>query len=73
MMSIYPVGCYVQLSNKSIATVISSDPVSPFRPTVKIIKDEFGDDMADGPVIRLSRERDVHIVRALQAKQFKKD
>ncbi len=73
MMSIYPVGCYVQLSNKSVATVIASDPVSPFRPTVRIIKDEFGDDVADGTVIKLSKERDIHIVRALQAKQFKKD
>ncbi len=73
MMSIYPVGSYVQLSNKAVATVISSDPVSPFRPTVKIIKDEFGDDVIDGTVLRLSKERDIHIVKALHAKQFSID
>ncbi len=73
MMSIYPVGCFVQLSNKSIATVISSDPVSPLRPTVKIMRDEFGDEVTEGQTIRLSKEKDIHIVRALQAKQFKKN
>lgn len=73
MMSIYPVGSYVQLSNKAIAIVISSDPVSPFRPTVKIKRDEFGDEVADGTLLKLSRERDIHIVRALQAKQFIKE
>ena len=73
MMSIYPVGSYVLLSNKAIAIVTASDPVSPFRPTVKIVKDEFGDDIPEGPVMKLSRERDIHIVKALQTKQFTKE
>jgi HD-GYP domain-containing protein (c-di-GMP phosphodiesterase class II) len=71
MMSIYPVGCYVQLNNNSVAKVIAADPVSPFRPTVKIMRDEFGDRIEDGSVIRLSKETEVYIVKAMQSKQMK--
>lgn len=70
MMSIYPVGSYVQLNTKAIAKVIASDPVSPFRPTVKIVRDEFGDKVDDGEVIRLSKEKDIYIVCAVKSKQI---
>jgi HD-GYP domain-containing protein (c-di-GMP phosphodiesterase class II) len=73
MMSVYPVGGYVQLNTNAVAKVISADPVSPFRPTVKIMRDEFGDELEDGEVIRLSREKDIYIVKAIQMKQVKKD
>jgi len=70
MMSIYPVGSIVQLSSGAIAVVTSSDPVSPFRPTVKVIRDEFGDELEDGPIIRLSREKDIHIIKVIHSKQY---
>lgn len=70
MMSIYPVGCYVQLSTKVMAKVVASDPVSPFRPTVKIVRDEFGDMIEDGTVIKLSKEKEIYIIKAIQAKQL---
>ncbi len=73
MMSIYPIGSYVELSNTAIAQVISSDPVSPFFPTVKIIKDEFGDFVENGEVIRLSKTRDVYIVKSVKAKDIKNE
>lgn len=73
MMSIYPVGCYVQLNTNAIAKVIAADPVSPFRPTVKIMRDEFGDEVDGGKVIRLSREKDTYIVKAIQSKDVAKE
>lgn len=73
MMSIYPVGCYVQLNNNSIAKVVSADPVSPFRPTVKIMRDEFGDEVENGRIIRLSREKDTYIVKAIQSRDMSKE
>lgn len=73
MMSIYPVGCYVQLNNNAIAKVIAADPVSPFRPTVKIMRDEFGDEVEGGKVIRLSREKDTYIVKAIQSKDISRE
>lgn len=73
MMSIYPVGSFVQLNTNAVAKVIAADPVSPFRPTVKIMRDEFGDEVDNGKVIRLSREKDVYIVKAIQNKEIKSD
>lgn len=73
MMSIYPVGSFVRLNNNAIARVTSADPVSPFRPTVKIIYDEFGDKIDDGEVIRLSKEKEVYIIQAIKSSQITDD
>lgn len=73
MMSIYPVGSFVRLNTNAIAKVTSSDPVSPFRPTVKVIYDEFGDKVEDGEVIRLSKEKEVYIVKAINSSQMNSD
>ncbi len=67
MMSIYPVGSFVRLNNNAIAKVTAADPVSPFRPTVKIIYDEFGDKLEDGEQIKLSREKELYVVKALKS------
>lgn len=71
MMSIYPVGSYVELSNGCIAQVISSDPVSPFFPTVKIVRDEFKEPVTNSEVIRLSKRKDIYIVKSLSLKEMK--
>jgi HD-GYP domain-containing protein (c-di-GMP phosphodiesterase class II) len=70
MMSIYPVGGFVRLNNNAIAKVVSADAVSPFRPTVKVVYDEFGDKIEDGEVIRLSKEKDIYIVGAVKTSQL---
>ena len=67
MMSIYPVGSYVRLNNNAIAMVTSADPVSPFRPTIKIIFDEFGDKIEDGEIIRLSKEKELYVIHAVKS------
>ncbi|MGC8765098.1 MAG: HD-GYP domain-containing protein [Brevinematia bacterium] len=71
MMSIYPVGSYVELSNGAIAQVVSSDPVSPFFPNVKIIRDAFKEPVKDGEIIRLSKTKDIYIVRSIKSKEIK--
>ncbi len=65
MMSIYPVGSLVKLNNNAIAKVISSDPVSPFRPNIKIIYDEFGDKAENGESIRLAKEKQLYILKVV--------
>ncbi len=70
MMSIYPVGSLVKLSNNTIARVVASDPVTPFRPTVKVIYDEFGDRVEDGELIKLSTEPDIYIVKAVDEREL---
>jgi|YNPMSStandDraft_2_1061718.scaffolds.fasta_scaffold00019_40 HD-GYP domain-containing protein (c-di-GMP phosphodiesterase class II) len=70
LMSVYPVGSYVQLNNKCIARVVASDSVSPFRPTVKIVRDEFGDVVEDGEIIRLAKEKDIYIVKVVYSSEI---
>lgn len=70
LMSVYPVGSYVQLNNKCIARVVASDSVSPFRPTVKIVRDEFGDTVENGEIIRLSKEPDLYIVKVVYSSEI---
>ncbi len=72
MMSIYPVGSYVMLNTRSIAKVISSDPISPFRPVVKIVYDEFGTKVEDGETIKLSEELNLFIVKPIKEEELGK-
>ncbi|URA10746.1 HD-GYP domain-containing protein [Thermospira aquatica] len=73
LMSVYPVGSYVQLNNKCIARVVASDSVSPFRPTVKIVRDEFGDTVEDGEIIRLAKETDLYIVKVVYSSEIQSE
>ncbi|MFN3660251.1 MAG: HD-GYP domain-containing protein, partial [Brevinematales bacterium] len=70
LMSVYPVGSYVQLNNKCIARVVAPDNVSPFRPTIKIVRDEFGDPVENGEIIRLSKEPDLYIVKVVYSNEI---
>ena len=72
MMSIYPVGSYVMLNTRAIAKVISSDPISPFRPVVKIVYDEFGTKVEDGETIKLSEEFNLFIVKPIKEEELGK-
>ncbi len=71
MMSVYPVGSYVMLNTRAIAKVISSDPISPFRPVVKVVYDEFGTKIDDGETIKLSEESKIFIVRPVKEEELK--
>jgi HD-GYP domain-containing protein (c-di-GMP phosphodiesterase class II) len=71
MMSVYPVGSYVMLNTRAIAKVISSDPISPFRPVVKVVYDEFGTKIDDGETIKLSEETKIFIVRPVKEEELK--
>ncbi len=73
LMSVYPVGSYVQLNNKCIARVVASDSVSPFRPTVKIVRDEFGDTVEDGEIVRLAKESDLYIVKVVYSSEIQSE
>jgi HD-GYP domain-containing protein (c-di-GMP phosphodiesterase class II) len=70
MMSVYPVGSYVMLNTRAIAKVISSDPISPFRPVVKVVYDEFGTKIDDGETIKLSEETKIFIVRPVKEEEL---
>ena len=71
MMSVYPVGSYVMLNTRAIAKVVSSDPISPFRPVVKVVYDEFGTKIEDGETIKLSDEAKIFVVRPIKEEELK--
>jgi HD-GYP domain-containing protein (c-di-GMP phosphodiesterase class II) len=65
-MGVYPIGSYVKLNNNCVGIVAEADPELPMRPTVRIIRDEFGDQVMEEEMMRLAVEKDIFIVRALE-------
>jgi HD-GYP domain-containing protein (c-di-GMP phosphodiesterase class II) len=61
----YPVGTYVFLNNNVLGQVVATDPLLPMRPEVKILFDEFGDPVHRSEIVRLAREADLKITKAL--------
>lgn len=65
-MALYPVGSVVELSNGAIGVVVAANPVFPYRPQIKVLKDEAGrhtDD--DGDIVDLLAARDLGIIQQL--------
>jgi HD-GYP domain-containing protein (c-di-GMP phosphodiesterase class II) len=68
-IGVYPVGSYVRLNNNAVAIVIAADPASPIRPELKIVLDEFGDPVNHSEIIRLTKETDLVITKAIDEKE----
>ncbi len=65
-MALYPVGSLVELSNSSVAIVIAANPFFPYRPHVKLTRDEHGVETgSDGDIINLLTTRELGITRPL--------
>lgn len=65
-MALYPVGSLVELTNGSVGLVVAANPLFPYRPQVKITRDERGiETQGDGDVIDLVSVRALGIVRPL--------
>lgn len=69
IMSLYPVGSYVQLSDNSIATVENSDLSSPIKPIVRRIYDSQLKPIQDKDIIYLTSRDDLKISRPLSVKE----
>jgi len=53
-ISLYPLGSYVVLNNKSIGEVIATDHNHPLRPTVRMLYDGDGNQVRDDIKIKLN-------------------
>jgi len=73
-VSLYPVGSLVELNDKRIAKVIQANRESLGKPVVSIITDATGKILTKTHILQedLSKNRDVHIVKALPS-DFLKD
>lgn len=64
-VSLYPVGSCVELSDKRIGIVLSSNPDKPLRPSIRILKDEYGTFVRHLILVDLVKENHLFIVKAL--------
>jgi len=71
IMSLYPIGTMLLLSNDCICAVINVS-ASPIRPVVKVILNEQRKQVQDGEVIDLSTEKNLQIKRAIWDKALEK-
>lgn len=69
-LGIYPIGSYVQLNNNCVGIVVEADPQLPMRPNIRLLKDEFGDNLMEPEIVKLANEKDLFIVKALNEKEL---
>ncbi|EQA43308.1 PF11871 domain protein [Leptospira broomii serovar Hurstbridge str. 5399] len=68
-VSLYPVGSCVELSDKRIGLVLSSNPDKPLRPSIRIVKDEYGTFVRNLILVDLVKENHLFIVKALDLQE----
>jgi len=65
-ISLFPLGSYIELSNKMYAVTVRNHSQQYDRPIVKVICDSFGLP-AQKEVIILSEQKDLHVIRILKS------
>ena len=65
LLSIYPLGSLVELSNKRIGLVIGCKANKPLRPLLRLLRDENGLPFSGLVFSDLTMETDVYIIKAL--------
>lgn len=68
-LSVYPIGTYVELSDKSRGIVIKTDPRNPKSPYVRLITDPAGEVYPENPVLQPGLEDTPTITRALNPEE----
>lgn len=65
-MALYPIGSVVELSNGAVGVVVAANPVFPYRPQIKVLRDEKNRPAGeDGDIIDLLKARELGIVQQL--------
>jgi len=70
-LSVYPVGTAVQLSDKSRAIVMKTDPTKPRCPIVRVLRDPEGKPIAEPQLVQVSDGQGLTIAGALGAEDAK--
>lgn len=69
-ITLYPIGSYVRLNNKSICTVVVTNPGNPLKPTVRIVMDGHGQRMTEERLINLAENTVLTIVAGVSADEL---
>lgn len=68
-LTMYPVGSYVRLNNKSIGVVVGTNRNNPFKPTIRIVSDGQGNRILDERLIDLADTTILNIVAGISAEE----
>lgn len=68
-VSLYPVGSCVELSDKRVGVVLAANADKPLRPSIRIIKDEYGTFVRNLVLVDLVKENHLFIVKALDLQE----
>ncbi|MBI5299463.1 MAG: hypothetical protein HY877_04120 [Deltaproteobacteria bacterium] len=71
-IGIYPIGSWVQLTNKEYAKITGSNPGWPLRPKVKVMFDAYGSLMNEPHFIDLAVTRSIQVLQPVSDKDLKK-
>lgn len=69
-LPVFPVGTMVKLNSKEIGVVISTDSLSPFRPTVEIIFDPSGRKPKTERIINLKKNTLLYIISLVSEEEI---
>ncbi len=70
IMSLYPVGTYVKLTNNSKGVVLKTNLATPKNPILKLLLDENGVPYNNRPVLQTRPEDEIQIARTLDKEEI---
>ncbi|MDA3940226.1 MAG: HD domain-containing protein [Spirochaetia bacterium] len=70
IMSLYPIGTYVKLSNSTIALVIKTNLTTPKHPILKLLMDEKEIPYTNKPILQTRPEDDIQITGTLKKEEI---
>ena len=69
VMSVYPMGTFVLLSNNARGLVIKTDLQNPKYPTLRLLTNEKGIPYAEKPIFQTGEKEEIKIVRSLNKEE----
>lgn len=69
VMSLYPVGTFVLLSNDATGLVIKTDLEKPKYPTLRLLTNEKGIPYAEKPIFQTREDEEIKIVRSMKSEE----
>lgn len=70
VLSVYPVGTYVILTNGMKGIVIKTNIKAPKSPTLKLLTDENGVPYAHKPILQINSDEDLQIIRSMSKEEI---
>ena len=70
VLSLYPIGTYLRMSNGSIGLVVKANEEDPKHPQIKLVIDENGNRYSQQPIVQTRAEDDITIGSSLSKEEL---